>query len=77
VIASGIGNPNDDQDPPRNEAFLIGERVDYTPVGSGYLYCFANDAWRFYFNNKGSVSLKVERVGSSAAPARSRRGRPR
>lgn len=77
VIASGIGNPDDDKDPLRNEAFMIGEGVEYTPVGSGYLYCFANDAWRLYFNNKGSVSLTVERVGSSAAPARSRRGRPR
>lgn len=30
---------------------------------SGYLYCFANDAWAFYENNKGSIQLTVTRTG--------------
>jgi hypothetical protein len=28
----------------------------------GYLYAFANDAWHFYDNNRGSVTLKVKRT---------------
>jgi hypothetical protein len=46
---------------------------EYLPIGSGpfnvtqlakpgYLYAFANDAWHFYNNNHGSVSLKIERI---------------
>ena len=29
---------------------------------SGQFYAFANDAWKFYGNNKGSVRLKITRV---------------
>ncbi len=29
----------------------------------GYLYCFPNDIWSLYDNNRGSVRLVVERVG--------------
>lgn len=29
---------------------------------AGYFYCFANDAWQAYGNNKGSVALTVERT---------------
>lgn len=29
----------------------------------GYLYCFPNDVWSLYDNNRGSVRLRVERVG--------------
>lgn len=29
---------------------------------SGYLYCFANDAWNMYHNNQGSISLTIRRV---------------
>ncbi|WOH38001.1 DUF2235 domain-containing protein [Thalassotalea fonticola] len=28
----------------------------------GYLYCFANDAWSFYENNKGYIELTITRV---------------
>jgi hypothetical protein len=44
------------------ETYLIGEKVEITPQASGYLYCFANDAWQTYGNNRGSVSLKVTRM---------------
>jgi hypothetical protein len=47
--------------PISGEIFTIGAGVTYTPKDSGYLYCYANDAWRFYRNNRGSVMLTVER----------------
>ncbi|OUS29104.1 hypothetical protein A9Q98_06450 [Thalassotalea sp. 42_200_T64] len=28
----------------------------------GYLYCFANDAWSFYDNNKGYIELTITRI---------------
>ena len=61
VIGNG-GNPGKDGTPKKHETFLIGEGCDHTPKESGYLYCFANDAWNFYENNKGSVSLIVTKV---------------
>jgi hypothetical protein len=41
-------------------AFEIGAGTRHTPRESGYLYCFANDAWEAYGNNHGSVRLTVE-----------------
>jgi hypothetical protein len=43
---------------------------------SGYLYAFANDAWGFYGNNRGSVQLTVTRMSGEAqrtVPARAGR----
>ena len=61
VIANGIG-----ADPKGrlvdHETFKIGEGVEYAPKRSGYLFCFANDAWHAYDNNKGSVRLTVKRL---------------
>lgn len=45
-----------------HETFPIGWGCKHTPKQSGYLYCFANDAWNFYENNRGSVTLKVKRA---------------
>jgi uncharacterized protein (DUF2235 family) len=45
-----------------NEVFRIGSGRTWTPAGDGYLYCFANDAWHTYDNNKGSVRLTVTRL---------------
>lgn len=42
-----------------HESFPIGEGTRYTPRRGGYLYCFANDAWEAYGNNRGSVQLTV------------------
>lgn len=42
-----------------HETFRIGSRATHTPRKSGFLYCFANDVWSFYGNNKGSVRLEV------------------
>ncbi|HNC52124.1 MAG TPA: DUF2235 domain-containing protein [Accumulibacter sp.] len=43
------------------ETFLIGDHCTWTPERSGYLYCYANDAWTFYGNNRGQVTLTVKR----------------
>lgn len=49
--------------PPTHQNFLIGAGpVTLTPKADGYLYCYANDAWHFYFNNRGKVWLTVKRV---------------
>jgi hypothetical protein len=42
--------------------FAIKEGTACTVERAGYLYCFANDAWNFYDNNRGSVRLKIKRV---------------
>lgn len=47
--------------PPEGEIIKIGDGCRFTPRRSGYLYCFANDAWKFYGNNRGSVRLTVSR----------------
>jgi hypothetical protein len=41
------------------ETFTIGEQCTFKPQRSGYLYCYANDAWKFYGNNRGQVSVTV------------------
>jgi hypothetical protein len=66
AIANG-GNPQIDGTPQPLESFLIGQKCDYPQSGSaigkpGYLYCFANDIWELYGNNRGSVALTVERL---------------
>jgi uncharacterized protein (DUF2235 family) len=67
VIANG-GNPTNDSTPAPYETFLIGDGCEYPAATAasirtpGYLYCFANDAWHFYDNNRGSVTLTVKRL---------------
>ncbi|MGW5151847.1 DUF2235 domain-containing protein [Rhodococcus koreensis] len=39
----------------------IGAGTNHRVCRSGYLYAFANDAWSFYGNNRGSVQLTVTR----------------
>ena len=60
-IANG-GNPEKDGTPAPHETFEIGKKCRYTPEKSGYFYAYANDAWNFYDNNRGSVTLKITRV---------------
>jgi hypothetical protein len=48
--------------PTEGEFILIGRQAIHTPSASGYLYGFANDAWKFYGNNRGKVSLTIKRV---------------
>jgi len=60
VIANG-GNPSPNGIPDSPEVFAIKESCRYTPKKSGYFYCFANENWHFYDNNRGGVSLTVTR----------------
>jgi len=53
--------------PPSGEYFTIGSHRTFSPQKSGYLYCFANDAWRLYDNNRGSVYLTIERIETRGA----------
>ncbi|MBK1718432.1 DUF2235 domain-containing protein [Thiocystis violacea] len=46
-------------------AALVGDGWEYQPRGSGYLYGFANDAWHFYGNNRGSLGLSLQRVSDA------------
>jgi len=57
-IANG-GNPKKDGTPAPHETFEIGKKCKYSPKKSGYFYAFANDAWNFYDNNRGSVTLTI------------------
>lgn len=58
AIADGE-NPDIDGTHDNLTYFNIGEHIKITPKQSGYLYCFANDAWGFYGNNRGFVTLTV------------------
>jgi hypothetical protein len=42
--------------------FLIGSHAAYTPARSGEVVCFANDVPGFYWNNKGSITLTIDRI---------------
>jgi hypothetical protein len=42
--------------------FIIGRKCEQRVQRGGYLYAFANDAWSFYDNNRGSVTLTVTRL---------------
>lgn len=42
--------------------FVIGSHVIYTPTRSGELTCFANDWQSKYGNNKGALTLSVQRL---------------
>ena len=62
VIGNGVGVDSSTQRLNQHEAFKIGSAARHNPKNSGYLYCFANDVWSFYGNNKGSLRLSVSRV---------------
>lgn len=55
-------NPQINGTPARHETFAIRKHLTLTPKKSGYLYCYANDAWHSYDNNKGSVCLRIHRI---------------
>jgi hypothetical protein len=46
-----------------HEHIAIGAGTKHRVCRSGHLYAFANDAWSFYGNNRGSVELTVTRTG--------------
>lgn len=45
-----------------HERIAIGTGVDHPVCRDGYFYAFANDAWGFYGNNRGTVRLTVTRT---------------
>jgi hypothetical protein len=59
-IASDVGE--DVTTLAQGQGFMIGESVTFVPKLGGYLYCYANDAWQTYGNNRGSVALTVKRL---------------
>ena len=59
TIANGAG---EDEEMGADEVIAIGAGREHKPKRSGYLYAYANDAWNFYDNNRGSVQLTVTRV---------------
>ena len=67
AVANG-GNPAANQATAAHETFLIGKECEFPNQADaritqpGYLYCYANDAWHFYDNNRGSVTLTVKRL---------------
>ncbi|PZS24269.1 MAG: hypothetical protein DLM61_22630 [Pseudonocardiales bacterium] len=44
------------------QPFVIGQACQQQVPRPGYFYAFANDAWSFYDNNRGSVTLTVTRL---------------
>ncbi|MGH3548240.1 MAG: DUF2235 domain-containing protein [Pseudonocardiaceae bacterium] len=44
------------------QPFVIGQACQQQVQRPGYFYAFANDAWSFYDNNRGSVTLTVTRL---------------
>ncbi len=58
-LMGAIANGNQPGTPAQHETFEIGNGCTYIPKESGYLYAYANDAWGFYENNRGSVQLTV------------------
>ncbi|MFJ2034343.1 DUF2235 domain-containing protein [Streptosporangium sp. NPDC087985] len=61
-----------------HERIAVGAGTCCRVTRSGYLYAFANDAWGFYGNNRGSVHLTVTRMPveeQPTVPARTRRER--
>ncbi|QBI01215.1 DUF2235 domain-containing protein [Pseudoduganella albidiflava] len=60
AIANGRGERQGNPEP--HEAFRIGTGCDYTAQRSGYFHAYANDAFAFYANNRGYVTLTVRQL---------------
>jgi len=62
AVAEGT-EPSVHGDPPMVTEFTIGAGpYEFTSVVSGYLFCFANDAWWSYANNHGSIVVEVAKL---------------
>ena len=60
AVADG-GNPGRDGTHDRLTTFVIGDGCNLIPKKSGYLYCFANDAWGFYGDSRGFVTVILKK----------------
>ncbi len=62
-IIANCANPGYDGTPDKHQHFLIGDNCELSHITKpGYLYCFANDSWEFYWNNQGSVTFTITRT---------------
>lgn len=62
LVGAVANGASEDEEMGVDEVIPIGDGCDYKPKRSGYLYAYANDAWNFYGNNRGSVQLTVTRI---------------
>lgn len=46
----------------RAEHFRIGRQCNYQPQQDGEFSCYANDAWFKYGNNRGRLTVSVQRI---------------
>lgn len=46
----------------KQKSFLIGKKTSINFNQSGMLFCYANDAKKFYFNNSGCLELTITRL---------------
>ncbi len=61
--ASSAAVTNDGSPVPHQYVDLTAhEKEPFVVTAPGYLYCFANDVWSLYENNRGSVRLSIRRV---------------
>ena len=67
AIADG-GNPRVDGTHDLLTTFVIGDGCENAPERSGYLYCFANDAWGLYGNNREFVTVTIRELGNPDGP---------
>jgi hypothetical protein len=63
VVANGDEIEKFKQEAVLYEKFEIGRSAQKSITRSGYLFCYANDAWAHYKNNSGAIKLKVRRTG--------------
>lgn len=64
VVANGAGVDETTKRRTPHETVAIGAGMDdFSPGRGGYLYCYANDSWSKYRNNRGRVRLRVTRTG--------------
>jgi len=64
VVANSSEEPQQDGTPQPHLSFLIGTGTTQRVDDPGYLYAYANDSWRFYGNNRGSVEVEVKRLAN-------------
>ncbi len=48
-----------------HQSFLIGSGSEHRAMANGELFAFANDAWGFYGNNEGTLTITVTRIDAS------------
>lgn len=71
VVANNAGEVMEDvpyarnkkaQAPRHHQVFHLGRNARITPKAGGYLYCYPNDIWWLYENNKGRVHMTATRL---------------